>query len=230
MNNNYIRYVVGFMFNSDLSRMVVIKKLNPEWQRGKFNGVGGKIEPGESDVAAMVREFKEETGVDTEAARWNHFLSIVGRNQDMSKCDVEYFFYVGDVDTCQTQEAETIYVVDVLLAKNAPSMFVQNCAWIIECALCNARGQWNGSLGNQIREVVDSLEWAWCIIANAGGGNWQKETEQWAKAAAAWRDKYHEIVNANRPGQQGQEPRGCVGPHAVVEPPEGQAVSPAAVQ
>ena len=37
----------------------------------------------------------------------------------------------------------------------------------------------------------DLVEWAWTIIANAGGGDWENESAEWRKAAAAWRDAYH---------------------------------------
>jgi len=58
------RYVVGFVFHSDNSHQVLlINKLRPDWQKGKLNGVGGKIENGETPVEAMRREFKEETGI-----------------------------------------------------------------------------------------------------------------------------------------------------------------------
>lgn len=32
---------------------------------------------------------------------------------------------------------------------------------------------------------------AWAIIANAGGGNWTKETPDWQTAAVAWRERWH---------------------------------------
>jgi len=38
------------------------------------------------------------------------------------------------------------------------------------------------------------LEMAWGIIANAGGGDWKKETCEWQEAAARWRDDYHATV------------------------------------
>jgi len=43
-------------------------KDKPEWQRGKLNLVGGKIEPGESPSQAAIREVKEETGLDVDPA------------------------------------------------------------------------------------------------------------------------------------------------------------------
>ena len=55
------KYVTGFLFSKDASHVVLIKKINPQWQNGLFNGVGGKIETNETSIAAMVREFFEET-------------------------------------------------------------------------------------------------------------------------------------------------------------------------
>jgi 8-oxo-dGTP diphosphatase len=63
-------YVVGFLFNANLSMVALIRKNRPEWQKGKLNGVGGKIEPGESGLDAMIREFKEETGATVEDWLW----------------------------------------------------------------------------------------------------------------------------------------------------------------
>ena len=37
--------------------------------------------------------------------------------------------------------------------------------------------------------LIDRLDYAWTIIANAGGGDWTKETQDWQQAAAKWRDE-----------------------------------------
>lgn len=54
------RYVVGFLFTSDESEVVLLRKNRPAWQAGKLNGMGGHVEPGESYAAAMDREAAEE--------------------------------------------------------------------------------------------------------------------------------------------------------------------------
>jgi hypothetical protein len=41
---------------------------------------------------------------------------------------------------------------------------------------------------------VELLEEAWGIIANAGSGDWKKESKDWQEAAATWRDKYHKRI------------------------------------
>lgn len=48
-------------------------------------------------------------------------------------------------------------------------------------------------------EKVDSyhnlIELAWGIIANAGSGDWTKETLDWQQAAIRWRESYHAMLN-----------------------------------
>jgi 8-oxo-dGTP diphosphatase len=54
-------YVLGFLYDS--AWIALIEKNRPNWQAGKLNGIGGKINPGELADAAMHREFKEEAGL-----------------------------------------------------------------------------------------------------------------------------------------------------------------------
>lgn len=56
------RFVLGFCFDFGYHNVLLIEKNRPPWQAGKLNGIGGKIEEGESPAAAMAREFREETG------------------------------------------------------------------------------------------------------------------------------------------------------------------------
>lgn len=89
-------YVVGFAMD-DLGQVVLIRKKRPEWQAGLLNGVGGHIETvcrrhdhinsshnsgcaenfPETPVAAMVREFREETGVGLSANRWGDHIARI---------------------------------------------------------------------------------------------------------------------------------------------------------
>lgn len=57
------KYVLGFLFDPAMDRVVLIMKKRPEFLAGRLNGVGGKIEDGEDALEAMVREFHEEAGV-----------------------------------------------------------------------------------------------------------------------------------------------------------------------
>ncbi len=67
-------WVVGFLFDLDADKVVLIRKNRPEWQAGKLNGVGGKVEHDELPADAMGREFREETGVVHDD--WHHFADL----------------------------------------------------------------------------------------------------------------------------------------------------------
>jgi 8-oxo-dGTP pyrophosphatase MutT (NUDIX family) len=70
------RYVLGFCLTP--YGTVLIRKSKPEWQRGKWNGIGGSIEPGETPLDAMVREFQEEAGTHTTRNDWMELLTLGG--------------------------------------------------------------------------------------------------------------------------------------------------------
>ena len=55
-------YVLGFVFNYSKNQVLLIEKQRPAWQMGRWNGIGGEIEEGETPYQAMVRESVEETG------------------------------------------------------------------------------------------------------------------------------------------------------------------------
>lgn len=79
------KYVVGFLFDKSIELVVLIEKQKPEWQKNKWNGVGGKIETEETPLQAMVREFKEEAGL--EINDWRQYCIICGNNFEI------YIFY-----------------------------------------------------------------------------------------------------------------------------------------
>lgn len=84
-----IHYTVGFAFNFQLTHLLLIQKLRPVWQAGKYNGIGGKIESGESPVGCMVREFREECGLITQPEQWYPFH----REQFTNGSVVNYFAF-----------------------------------------------------------------------------------------------------------------------------------------
>lgn len=71
-------YVVGLAFNREADRVALIRKNRPDWQAGKLNGIGGKVEPGETPEQALTREYREEAGVIIAAHKWEQ----IARAQD----------------------------------------------------------------------------------------------------------------------------------------------------
>lgn len=99
-------YVVGFLIDPTLSKVVLIRKLNPEWQRGLLNGVGGKVEPNENALDAMHREFAEEAGV--EGLEWKHYLTLITPHSHLS-----FFRAIGNVHRVRTVLQEEVGVYEI---------------------------------------------------------------------------------------------------------------------
>ncbi len=51
-------------------------KKNSDYHQGKYNGIGGKLESGESPEECCIREIKEETGLDAHAIKYRGHLSF----------------------------------------------------------------------------------------------------------------------------------------------------------
>lgn len=139
-------YVCGFMFNNALDKVVLIHKNKPEWQKGKVNGVGGKIErlaapdidvprflAYESPDVAMAREFREETGYNTEPHEWTLFRS----EQFQNGVVVHFLSAVGpmkrELIQSMTDERVEVYDVDFVLGGWRVNL-MYNLPYLIEMA------------------------------------------------------------------------------------------------
>jgi 8-oxo-dGTP diphosphatase len=124
-----IKYVTGFMFSADRSKVALISKLRPSWQKGFLNGVGGKLEDGETPQIAMAREFREETSIETSPEQWKLFTILVRPG-----CyEVNFLFTFSDrISLVRSNEEEHVSVHDVL---NLPRIVITNLRWLIPMAL-----------------------------------------------------------------------------------------------
>lgn len=124
--------MAGFLFSGDREEVVLVEKIRPDWQRGRLNGVGGKIEPSDpSPTAAMIREFEEEAGLRVQG--WDKFCEIRRRG------DLTHFFRSfaeGPVGHVRGAEAEKVaaYPVSEVPRLNA----MPNLWWLIPMALDDA--------------------------------------------------------------------------------------------
>jgi len=117
MENKVSSYVLGFLFDTDENRVVLIRKTKPSWQAGKLNGVGGKIEGDEHPKQAMQREFREETGVDIPERSTFHFATLQD-NQPVRYSNkwIVYCFScmsTDSVEAVKTTTEEEVVVVNV---------------------------------------------------------------------------------------------------------------------
>lgn len=73
----------GYKDNPYDYQTLLILKDRPEWQAGNFNGLGGKIEQGETPEQAIVREVFEESNLETNPSSWISFALMQGPNYNV---------------------------------------------------------------------------------------------------------------------------------------------------
>ena len=125
-----MEYVVGFLFNEDKTKILLIKKTKPDWQKGKFNGIGGKIEPHETPLEAIIRETEEESGLIVKD--WIDFCAIDGFD-GAGDFVVHFFAGITDIHKAIDKTEEKLYIELVNNLSVCPT--VDNLQWLIPMAL-----------------------------------------------------------------------------------------------
>lgn len=133
-------YVLGFLFSSDLRNVSLIEKQKPEWQKGRFNGIGGKLEENESTAQAMSREFLEETGVSILPEQWKEYALLHGSNGRHWR--VHIFYAVDDkLNDVRTMEQERVQVTSTISVVQGTWNTIGNVPWLVAMALAIASGK-----------------------------------------------------------------------------------------
>ena len=118
------QWVVGFLFRDECEAALVMKA-RPAWQAGKLNGVGGKVEEGETPLAAMRREFLEEAGVAINDWREYARLSVAAG-------DIHFFVAHGEY-TIASMTDEGVGWYHVATLRELP--VIENLRWLVPLAL-----------------------------------------------------------------------------------------------
>lgn len=132
-----IKYVAGFLFSPDFKNVVLIEKNKPNWQKGKYNGIGGKIEDGENSLECMRREFEEEAGLDIE--RWISYCKI--GNHEYS---VEFFWATSEKwEETLSLTNEPVFNIPVYHMFTVDHFLIPNLWWLIHLAIDKANNYSN---------------------------------------------------------------------------------------
>jgi 8-oxo-dGTP diphosphatase len=139
------KFTVGFLLTLDLEKVLLIHKIAPAWQKGKLNGLGGKIEPGEGAVTCFIREIEEESGILLEKKQVRLMGTLKGIDWQV------YVFgaiYQGELFEPKVHEKEKIEWFEVA---NLPDKCVPNLYWSIPFV----RNELHFKLGNsfEVKEV-----------------------------------------------------------------------------
>jgi 8-oxo-dGTP diphosphatase len=116
-------YIIGFLFNQAGDEVALIQKNKPEWQKGKLNGIGGKLEEGEEPLQAIDREFTEEAGVSGLDWKFRFKLSGPDFNMHIYSC---FSDRMNEVRTMEEEKVGT-YLVGAVTLSGA----VSNLQWMV---------------------------------------------------------------------------------------------------
>jgi len=132
-----MNYVCGFMFSEDRAHVALIEKQKPDFLKGMWNGIGGRIDSYEPAEFAMAREFEEETGVHTTVTEWNKFCHLTIGPDPVNGEDNSVIFYAAfssKVNNVKTMESESVRRVHIEYAVKYMKL-VNNLSWLIPMAL-----------------------------------------------------------------------------------------------
>lgn len=96
------------VYDRNVEKILMCKRRKEPYQ-GKFNLVGGKVEPNEDDLDAAYRELQEETGITNKDIVLTHFMNI---QYKMSNLELQIF--VGKLNRTITlvEEVNKLYWID----------------------------------------------------------------------------------------------------------------------
>lgn len=106
------QYTVCLVFDKDDTTLLLMCLKDRTTFAGKFNGIGGKLEPGETPIDCAIREVKEETGCEPLYPPELLFtqkgaMDCTGKSDATDTCDLFYYAAVVERRKVKQQPNET---------------------------------------------------------------------------------------------------------------------------
>ncbi|WP_181403256.1 NUDIX domain-containing protein [Aliarcobacter cryaerophilus] len=119
-----MRVVVGII--TDNKEILLLKKNNPDWQKGLYNGIGGKVELNTTPLETIIKKCQEELGVNI--SNWIELDSEI----TSSGIEIVYFLTTlneGEIKKLQSQTDERLELFSI---NNLPTNILQDLKIQIE--------------------------------------------------------------------------------------------------
>ncbi|PRM88335.1 NUDIX domain-containing protein [Aliarcobacter cryaerophilus] len=119
-----MRVVVGII--TDNKEILLLKKNNPDWQKGLYNGIGGKVELNTTPLETIIKKCQEELGVNI--SNWIELDSEI----TSSGIEIVYFLTIlneGEIKKLQSQTDERSELFSI---NNLPTNILQDLKIQIE--------------------------------------------------------------------------------------------------
>ena len=119
-----MRVVVGII--TDNKEILLLKKNNPDWQRGLYNGIGGKVELNTTPLETIIKKCQEELGVNI--SNW------IELDSEISSSGIEIVYFLttlneGEIKKLQSQTDERSELFSI---NNLPTNILQDLKIQIE--------------------------------------------------------------------------------------------------
>ncbi|AYJ78021.1 NUDIX domain-containing protein [Aliarcobacter cryaerophilus] len=119
-----MRVVVGII--TDNKEILLLKKNNPDWQKGLYNGIGGKVELNTTPLETIIKKCQEELGVNI--SNW------IELDSEISSSGIEIVYFLttlneGEIKKLQSQTDER---AELFFINNLPTNILQDLKIQIE--------------------------------------------------------------------------------------------------
>ena len=119
-----MRVVVGIV--TDNEEILLLKKNNPDWQKGLYNGIGGKVELNTTPLETIIKKCQEELGV--------NILNWIELDSEISSSGIEIVYFLttlneGEIKKLQSQTDERAELFSI---NNLPTNILQDLKIQIE--------------------------------------------------------------------------------------------------
>ena len=113
-----MRMVVGII--TDNEEILLLKKNNPDWQKGLYNGIGGKVELNTTPLETIIKKCQEELGVNI--SNW------IELDSEISSSGIEIVYFLttlneGEIKKLQSQTDERAELFSI---NNLPTNILQD--------------------------------------------------------------------------------------------------------
>ena len=119
-----MRVVIGII--TDNKEILLLKKNNPDWQKGLYNGIGGKVELNTTPLETIIKKCQEELGVNI--SNW------IELDSEISSSGIEIVYFLttlneGEIKKLQSQTDERAELFSI---NNLPTNILQDLKIQIE--------------------------------------------------------------------------------------------------
>ena len=119
-----MRVVVGII--TDNKEILLLRKNNPDWQKGLYNGIGGKVELNTTPLETIIKKCQEELG-----ANISNWIEL---DSEISSSGIEIVYFLttlneGEIKKLQSQTDERAELFSI---NNLPTNILQDLKIQIE--------------------------------------------------------------------------------------------------